>query len=163
WLPSWLDHFGLGMLLAVTSVWYADRRTTVPAGLERRWAPAVSWAVAGVAFWLVSTQMGVAVNYTLFTTRDEMVVHVMYAVAAFRSAATRVTTTRVRTSWPRGRGSSTRTSTSTPDDPSRPRTTRRSTSYISPPSRSSASRAQPLISSRPRSPASRPWSSSASL
>jgi peptidoglycan/LPS O-acetylase OafA/YrhL len=83
WLPSWLDHFGLGMLLAVTSVWYADRRTRAPAGLERRWAPAVCWAVAGVAFWLVSTQMGVAVNYTLFTTRDEMVVHVMYAVVAF--------------------------------------------------------------------------------
>ena len=82
WLPSWLDHFALGMLLAVGSVWFADRRA-VPAGLGRRWAPAVCWTIAGVSFWLVSTQLGVAVNYALFTERDEMIVHVFYAIVAF--------------------------------------------------------------------------------
>ena len=83
WLPSWLDHFGLGMLLAVTSVWCAEHRRHAPAGLERRWAPAVCWVVAGFAFWLVSMRMGVAVNFVEFTTRDEMVCHVMYAIVAF--------------------------------------------------------------------------------
>ena len=83
WLPSWLDHFALGMLLAVASVWVADRRSRSPAGLDRPWAPAVCWLVAGTAFWFVSTRMGVAVDYSLFTERDEMVVHVFYAVVAF--------------------------------------------------------------------------------
>jgi len=83
WLPSWLDHFALGMLLAIASVWFADRRTKAPLGLDRRGAPALCWIVAAVSFWLVSTQLGVAVNYALFTERDEMVVHVLYAIVAF--------------------------------------------------------------------------------
>lgn len=83
WLPSWLDHFALGMLLAVASVWFTQQRRGTPGGLDRRWAPAVCWTISGVSFWLVSTQLGVAVNYALFTERDEMVVHVFYAVVAF--------------------------------------------------------------------------------
>ena len=84
WLPSWLDHFALGMGLAVASVWFADRRgASAPAALGRRWAPAVCWTIAGLSFWLVSTQLGVAVNYARFTERDEMVVHVFYAIVAF--------------------------------------------------------------------------------
>ncbi|HEV3226979.1 MAG TPA: acyltransferase [Acidimicrobiales bacterium] len=83
WLPSWLDHFALGMLLAVGSVWVAERRRAAPFALDRRWAPAVCWLVSGLAFWTVCTRLGVAVNYTLFTVRDEMVVHVFYAIVAF--------------------------------------------------------------------------------
>ena len=62
-------------MLAIASVWFADRRTKAPLGLDRRGAPALCWIVAAVSFWLVSTQLGVAVNYALFTERDEMVVH----------------------------------------------------------------------------------------
>jgi peptidoglycan/LPS O-acetylase OafA/YrhL len=83
WLPSWLDHFALGMLLAIVSVWAAEQGIAAPARLDHRWAPPICWAVAGVAYWLVCTQMGVAVNYALFTERDEMVVHVFYAIVAF--------------------------------------------------------------------------------
>ncbi|MEY2432432.1 MAG: hypothetical protein QOC92_2157 [Acidimicrobiaceae bacterium] len=83
WLPAWLDHFALGMLLAIVSVRVAETGTAAPARLDHRWAPAVCWTVAGVAYWLVCTQLGVAVNYVLFTERDEMVVHVFYAIVAF--------------------------------------------------------------------------------
>jgi peptidoglycan/LPS O-acetylase OafA/YrhL len=83
WLPSWLDHFALGMLLAIASVWYADRGRGAPGSLDRRWAPAACWALAALAFWLVSTRLGIAVNYALFTERDEMIVHLFYAVVAF--------------------------------------------------------------------------------
>ncbi len=53
WLPSYLDLFALGMLLAVVSVWLAER------GLEPRWLwssfmPWLSWGGAAVVFWWVS-------------------------------------------------------------------------------------------------------------
>jgi peptidoglycan/LPS O-acetylase OafA/YrhL len=84
WLPSWLDHFGFGMLLATVSAWKSEQHDErAPAGLDRRGAPAVCWAIAAIAFWLVATQLDVAVKNTLYTVRDEMVVHVFYAIVAF--------------------------------------------------------------------------------
>jgi peptidoglycan/LPS O-acetylase OafA/YrhL len=57
-LPNFLDHFAIGMALAVISVWLGqiDR---VPRGVEilRRhdWLP---WLLSIVAFWAVSTRIG---------------------------------------------------------------------------------------------------------
>jgi peptidoglycan/LPS O-acetylase OafA/YrhL len=57
-LPAYLDHFALGMGLALLSVWLG-RRDGLPAvlrPLDR--FPALSWGVAAVAFWAVATQIG---------------------------------------------------------------------------------------------------------
>lgn len=53
WLPSYLDLFGLGILLAVLSVWWSHR-STEPQWLGSRWFPWASWGGAAVAFFAVS-------------------------------------------------------------------------------------------------------------
>jgi peptidoglycan/LPS O-acetylase OafA/YrhL len=53
WLPANTDLFALGMGLAVVSAWFA-RRGTRPHLAEHRAFPAASWALAAVAFWVVS-------------------------------------------------------------------------------------------------------------
>jgi peptidoglycan/LPS O-acetylase OafA/YrhL len=53
WLPSYLDLFGLGILLAVLSVWFAEHRSE-PSWLRHRLMPWICWAGAAVAFVLVS-------------------------------------------------------------------------------------------------------------
>ena len=59
-LPSFLDQFALGMALAVLSVWYEDReRPPRPLRALDRW-PALGWLAAGLAFWAVSTQIGLS-------------------------------------------------------------------------------------------------------
>lgn len=57
WLPARLDHFALGMLLAVASVWFRDL------GHEPTWArhsalPWVSWAACGASFWFMCLGFG---------------------------------------------------------------------------------------------------------
>ena len=57
-LPAYADHFALGMGLAVASVAVAQRRhePRVVGLIDRRpWLP---WLVAAVAFWAVSTRIG---------------------------------------------------------------------------------------------------------
>jgi peptidoglycan/LPS O-acetylase OafA/YrhL len=60
WLPTFLDHFALGMGLAVASVALAERHEAP------RWLrsfdpfPALGWGLALVAFWVVSTQIGLS-------------------------------------------------------------------------------------------------------
>ncbi len=53
WLPAYLDLFGLGILLAVLSAWYAERDSE-PRWLSHRLMPWLSWAGAAVAFVVVS-------------------------------------------------------------------------------------------------------------
>jgi peptidoglycan/LPS O-acetylase OafA/YrhL len=80
-LPAYLDQFALGMGLAVLTVWL-DGRPRPPrlvALLDRR--PAVAWAVALVAFWAVSTQIGL--GHRLFepmTPPQYVARHVLYAL-----------------------------------------------------------------------------------
>jgi peptidoglycan/LPS O-acetylase OafA/YrhL len=64
WLPSWGDHFALGMALAITGA-YVSQTGALPKVL--RWlmkpgADLVCWAIAGFLFWLVSTQVGLSIN-----------------------------------------------------------------------------------------------------
>ena len=56
WLPSYLDVFALGMLLAVVSAWYAERGGE-SAFFQRRLFPWVSWGCAALLFILVSHVM----------------------------------------------------------------------------------------------------------
>lgn len=53
WLPSLLDLFALGMLLAVMSAWLTERRQE-PAWLASPLMPWISWALAAASFWAVS-------------------------------------------------------------------------------------------------------------
>ena len=53
WLPSYLDLFAFGMLLAVISVWLAERDSE-PTWLWSSSMPWLSWCGAAVAFWWVS-------------------------------------------------------------------------------------------------------------
>ncbi len=53
WLPSYLDLFALGMLLAVVSAWF-NQRGSEPAWLRSRAMPWLSWTAAAAAFWGVS-------------------------------------------------------------------------------------------------------------
>ncbi len=57
-LPSYLHVFAAGMLLAVLSIWYEER--DLPSAirpLDR--FPGIAWAVALLAFWIVSTKIGI--------------------------------------------------------------------------------------------------------
>jgi peptidoglycan/LPS O-acetylase OafA/YrhL len=61
-LPNFLDQFAIGMGLAVLSVHYEDRPLPTPLAFVRR-TPGASWAVALLAFWAVSTQIGYTGNF----------------------------------------------------------------------------------------------------
>jgi peptidoglycan/LPS O-acetylase OafA/YrhL len=82
-LPGYLDQFAGGMLFAVLSVWYAGRdELPRPFALLRR-APALGWVCAAIAFWAVSTRIGLhgdtlqPVGSRIFLER-----HVLYGIVA---------------------------------------------------------------------------------
>jgi peptidoglycan/LPS O-acetylase OafA/YrhL len=62
WLPTNLDPFALGMLLAVLSVWWTKvRPESKPQFLDHRRMPASSWAAAVVFFFIVC-HIGIGTN-----------------------------------------------------------------------------------------------------
>jgi peptidoglycan/LPS O-acetylase OafA/YrhL len=82
-LPRDLDLFALGMLLAVVSVWY-ERRPSPGwlRALER--FPVIGLVISGVAFWYVSTQIGLrGTLFERFTDGQAMAAHYLYAAVAF--------------------------------------------------------------------------------
>ena len=82
-LPAYLDHFALGMGLAVLSVWL-ERRDELPAvlrPLDR--FPALAWGVAAVAFWAVATQIGTTGRFfEPYSNVQYMERHVLYGLVA---------------------------------------------------------------------------------
>jgi peptidoglycan/LPS O-acetylase OafA/YrhL len=83
WLPAWIDLFAMGMGLAVARAWLSEHRLRAPFGLERAHAPAVCWVLAGVAFWAVSTRIGITRDTQGFSTAQDLGVHYLYGLTAF--------------------------------------------------------------------------------
>jgi peptidoglycan/LPS O-acetylase OafA/YrhL len=83
-LPGNFDWFALGMLVAVASAALAGRPEPASVRLLRRF-PSAAWALALVAFWVVSTQLGLSHGLTLpqLTTGQNIGQHLLYGVVAF--------------------------------------------------------------------------------
>ncbi len=81
WLVANLDLFALGMLLAVVSVWTRGRRP--PLGLDRRWVPGASWALAGLGFWVVSTRLDLPRQAIDYEPLGELSQQFLFGVIAF--------------------------------------------------------------------------------
>lgn len=82
-LPAYFDQFALGMGLALLSVWIQlrDRPPRWMASFDR--APTISWVLAAVAFWAVSTQIGISRRFFApMGTWQYLGRHWLYAVVA---------------------------------------------------------------------------------
>jgi peptidoglycan/LPS O-acetylase OafA/YrhL len=83
-LPNFLDQFALGMALAVLSVRYRDEEVARPrllSAVERR--PWIPWLGAAVAFWAVSTQVGLTGRLFEHTSNFEFLArHELYSLVA---------------------------------------------------------------------------------
>jgi peptidoglycan/LPS O-acetylase OafA/YrhL len=82
WLPSYLDLFSLGILLAVLSAWFTERQSE-PSWLHSPLMPWISWIGAALTFVAVSH---VVTNYSIldFTTiRVDMEKQALYGLFAF--------------------------------------------------------------------------------
>ncbi|HEY7630384.1 MAG TPA: acyltransferase [Thermoleophilaceae bacterium] len=83
-LPNFLDQFAIGMALAVLSVHYEDAEELPgPLRVVGR-LPGLSWLLALVAFWAVSTQVGFNGSATQTLTNARFLErHVLYTAVAF--------------------------------------------------------------------------------
>jgi peptidoglycan/LPS O-acetylase OafA/YrhL len=83
-LPSYLDQFALGMGLALLSVWVQLTRTMPRALRLPERVPGLAWLLAGVAFWAVSTQIGISRRFFApMGTWQFLGRHWLYAAVAF--------------------------------------------------------------------------------
>ena len=80
------DWFALGMLVAVASVAWASREDGGPAPVRliARF-PVIAWGCAGLAFWTVSTQLGLSHGLGLpqLTTGQNIGQHLLYGAIGF--------------------------------------------------------------------------------
>jgi peptidoglycan/LPS O-acetylase OafA/YrhL len=82
-LPSYLDEFALGMGLAVATIWLQDRERPPAAVRLLDRCPGIAWAVAAVAFWAVSTRIGIGNRlFEPMTPAQYLARHCLYAVVA---------------------------------------------------------------------------------
>jgi peptidoglycan/LPS O-acetylase OafA/YrhL len=83
WLPSQIDLFALGMLLAVISAWSVHTgvvpRAAAAAGRHPWWC----WIVAAAAFFMVSKVLDIPRGLAQLTTGQEMSRQLLYAATAF--------------------------------------------------------------------------------
>ena len=68
-LPRYMDAFAIGMLLALLSAWYEDRRLPRPLRVVDRF-PVVPWLLAAGVFWVLCTQVGLPRNPFNFVKLD---------------------------------------------------------------------------------------------
>ena len=83
WLIANTDYFALGMVLATVRCWIDRTDGDEPLGLGRRWAPAVSWALAGLSFWTVSTRLDLPLVLSDLTKSGQMLYQLLYGTTAF--------------------------------------------------------------------------------
>jgi peptidoglycan/LPS O-acetylase OafA/YrhL len=82
-LPNFLDQFAVGMALAVASVHCANQGATRIVRLVHRW-PSVCWLTAAVAYWSLSTRIGLAGTATDHLTPARYLArHELNTVVAF--------------------------------------------------------------------------------
>jgi peptidoglycan/LPS O-acetylase OafA/YrhL len=82
-LPAYLDQFALGMGLAIASLKPVRARF-----------PVLLWALAALAFWLVSVRIGIGhALFEPYTRRQYMAKHVLYAVVGVSLVAAAVLAT----------------------------------------------------------------------
>jgi peptidoglycan/LPS O-acetylase OafA/YrhL len=82
WLPSYLDLFALGMLLAVLSAWFTEHASE-PTWLSRRWVPWASWGGALVVYWVVSHVVNDAAIIYIVPPRINLARQELYGLFAF--------------------------------------------------------------------------------
>ena len=82
WLPSYLDLFALGMVLAVASAWIVERGTE-PSWLRHRLMPWISWVGAAAAFVVVSHVVADHSILYFVTPRSNLERQALYGLFAF--------------------------------------------------------------------------------
>lgn len=99
WLPSQIDLFALGMLLAVAHV-AAERGRRVPIfEAAGRW-PGWAWALAAVPFWITATQLGLPREFGDIPKGGEIGRQLCYGLVALLLVAPAVFGDQSR-GWPR--------------------------------------------------------------
>lgn len=87
WLPSYLDWFGVGVVLAVLASWPTGEASaeTAPLRALRAFAhaPGTSWLLGGVLLWIASTPIAGPRGVERATTAESLTEHVVFFLAAW--------------------------------------------------------------------------------